>query len=91
MDARALIERRAMSHEELLKLVTVNSHVCGGRPRIRDTRIDISVILDSLAEGLRPDEIIDHFPELTQKHIRAAAAYAGRLVREQVEDVPTSV
>ncbi len=80
-----------MSHEELLKLVTVNSHVCGGRPCIRDTRIDISVILDSLAEDLRPDEIIDHFPELTAEHIRAAAAYAGRLVREQVVDATAAV
>ena len=39
--------------------VTVNAGVCGGRPCIRDTRIEIAVVLDALAEGLTLDEIID--------------------------------
>ena len=32
--------------------VTVDPAVCGGRPCIRDTRIEIAVILGGLAEGL---------------------------------------
>jgi len=32
--------------------VTLNPEACGGRPCIRDTRIEIAVVLDGLAEGL---------------------------------------
>lgn len=62
--------------------VTVNAGVCGGRPCIRDTRIEIAVILDGLAEGLTIDEIIDHFPQLTREDILAALAYAAELAHE---------
>jgi uncharacterized protein (DUF433 family) len=53
--------------------VTVNPEVCGGRPCIRDTRIEIAVILDGLAEGLSFEDIIDHYPQLTREDILAAA------------------
>ncbi len=52
--------------------VTVNAGVCGGRPCIRDTRIEIAVILDGLAESLTIEEIIDHYPQLTREDILAA-------------------
>jgi uncharacterized protein (DUF433 family) len=62
--------------------VTVNAGVCGGRPCIRDTRIEIAVILDGLAEGLTIDEIIDHYPQLTREDILGALAYAAELAHE---------
>jgi len=62
--------------------VTVNVGVCGGRPCIRDTRIEIAVILDGLAEGLTIDGLIDHYPQLTQDDIRATLAYAAELAHE---------
>jgi uncharacterized protein (DUF433 family) len=62
--------------------VTVNPGVCGGRPCIRDTRIEIAVILDGLAEGLTFEDIIDHYPQLTREDILAALAYAAELAHE---------
>jgi uncharacterized protein (DUF433 family) len=73
-----------MTHEELLKRVTVDPNVCAGKPCIRGTRIYIAIILDALAEGLTPEEIIDHYPELTLEDIRAALAYAAELSLENV-------
>ena len=58
--------------------------VCGGKPCIRGTRIYIAIILDGLAEGLTPEQIIDHSPHLTLEDIRAALAYAAELSRENV-------
>ena len=37
----------------------------GGKPCIRGTRIYIAIILDALAEGLTPEQIVDHYPSLT--------------------------
>jgi uncharacterized protein (DUF433 family) len=73
-----------MTHEELLARVTVDPRVCTGKPCIRGTRIHIAIILDALAEGLTPEEIIDHYPSLKIEDIRAAVAYAAELARENV-------
>jgi len=73
-----------MTNEDLLGRIVVDPGVCGGKPCIRGTRIYIAIILDGLAEGLTPEQIIDHYPQLTSHDIRAALAYAAELSREAV-------
>ncbi len=34
-------------------------------------------VLDYLASGMAVDEIVDDFPELTEKHVRAAIQFAA--------------
>ena len=62
--------------------------VCHGRACIKGTRIMVSVVLDNLAAGLTPDEIIRSYPSLDRAAIQAAIAYAAELARERV--VPLS-
>jgi len=69
------------TYRKLLKRVVTDPRICGGEPCIRGTRIHIAVILDSLAEGLSPAEILDHFPPLKEQDVRAAIAYAAELSR----------
>lgn len=69
-----------MQHEELLKRVTVDPQVCGGKPCIKGTRIYVKIILDSLAEGLSPEEIIDHYPSLQLEDVRAAVGVGNNEV-----------
>jgi len=71
-------------HEDLLARVVVDPKICGGKPCIKGTRIYISIILDALAEGLTPEEIIDHYPSLRVEDIRGAVAYASELARESI-------
>jgi uncharacterized protein (DUF433 family) len=73
-----------VTREQLLERVTVDPAVCGGKPCIRGTRIYIAILLDALAEGLTPEEIVDHYPSLTVDDIRAAVPYAADLARENV-------
>jgi len=73
-----------MTHAELLNRVVANPQVCGGRPCIRGTRLEISIILDSLAEGATLEEVIDHHPQLSRDDISAALAYAAELSRENL-------
>lgn len=61
---------------KLLRRVVVKPNVCGGEPCIQGTRINVAVILDSLAEGLSAKEITKHFPALTELDVRAAVASA---------------
>ena len=73
-----------MLNQKLNSLITLKPEVCGGRPCIRDTRIEIAVILDGLAEGLAVTEIIDHYPQLSTEDIHAALAYPAELSRESI-------
>jgi len=70
------------AYRKLLKRVVVKQDVLGGEPCIQGTRINVAVILDSLAEGLSPKEITKHFPPLTEEDVRAAVAYAAELARK---------
>lgn len=63
--------------------ISISPEICHGKPCILGTRIMVSVILDNLAEGMTPEEIIAEYPPLTLTHVRAAIAYAAALMREE--------
>jgi uncharacterized protein (DUF433 family) len=64
--------------------ITVDPTICHGQACIKGTRIMVSVILDNLAAGLTPDEIILSYPSLSREAVRAAVAYAAELARERI-------
>lgn len=53
--------------------------VLRGKPRIKGTRIPVSLILGYLASGKSADEIREEFPDLTPKQIAACLSYARDL------------
>jgi uncharacterized protein (DUF433 family) len=57
--------------------------VCEGEVCAAGTRIPVTVILDSLAEGSTKEEILGSYPSLKPAHIDAALAYAAELAREE--------
>ena len=63
--------------------ITSNPTICHGKPCIRGTRILVSVVLDNLAEGMSPTEIVQEYPPLIPEDVRAAMAYAAALAREE--------
>ena len=64
--------------------VTVDSEQCGGRPCIRGMRIRVSDVLDLLANGLSPKEIIQEMPDLELEDVRASLRLARRRVNRFV-------
>lgn len=71
-----------MDKGKLLHRVIVKPDICGGKPCVRGTRIYISTILDGMAEGLSPEQIIEHYPQLTLDDIHGALAYAAEQAQE---------
>jgi uncharacterized protein (DUF433 family) len=59
------------------------SDIAGGQLCAIGTRIPVTVILDSLAEGSSRQEILSSYPSLQPQHIDAALAYAAELAREE--------
>jgi len=43
----------------------------------------LSIVLDSLAEGATPEEVLADYPTLKTEDIQAALAYAAELAREE--------
>ena len=68
--------------------ISVDPLVCHGKACIKGTRIMVSVILDNLAAGVSPEEILRSYPSLSPQDIQAAIAYAAELARERVVLVP---
>jgi len=64
--------------------ITVDPAICHGKACVKGTRIMVSVVLDNLAAGLKPEEILASYPTLTLEDIQAAVSYAAELARERV-------
>jgi uncharacterized protein (DUF433 family) len=65
------------------KFLESNPSVCGGEVCAAGTRIPVTVILDSLAEGSSKEEILRSYPSLKPAHIEAALSYAAELAHEE--------
>jgi uncharacterized protein (DUF433 family) len=57
--------------------------ICSGQPCASGTRVLVTNILDSLAEGASREQILHSYPSLRAEHIDAALAYAAELAREE--------
>jgi uncharacterized protein (DUF433 family) len=58
--------------------IVSDTDTCHGQPRIKGTRIPISVILDNLAAGVSEEELLKSYPTLSPEAIRAVLAYAAQ-------------
>jgi len=63
---------------ELAERITVDPEQCGGRPCIRGMRIRVSDVIDLLANGLTPEQVLDELPDLELEDIQAALKFASR-------------
>jgi uncharacterized protein (DUF433 family) len=57
--------------------ITFEAGKRSGKPCIRGMRITAYDVLEYLAGGMTPDEIVSDFPELTHDDIRAVLAFAA--------------
>jgi uncharacterized protein (DUF433 family) len=58
--------------------ITIKADVCGGEPMIRGMRITVSHVLELLAGGMTPEQILQDFPYLEKADIDASLEYAAR-------------
>jgi uncharacterized protein (DUF433 family) len=72
-----------MSREELLKRISIDPHVCFGRPCIRGTRIWVSLVLDFLASEATVEQVLANYPDLTADDVYACIAYGAEMSRER--------
>jgi uncharacterized protein (DUF433 family) len=67
-----------MTMSSLLDRITIDAEQCGGRSCIRGMRIRVSDVLELLAAGETPEQILDEYPYLEADDISACLQYAAR-------------
>lgn len=67
-----------MNESDILARITFDPDQCGGRPCIRGMRIRVIDVLELLAAGETPDEILVEYPYLEAEDLTASLLYAAR-------------
>jgi uncharacterized protein (DUF433 family) len=60
-----------------LDRITMDPTRMGGKPCVRGTRVTVGTIIGLIAEDYTIDEILDAYPYLERKDVRAALRYAA--------------
>lgn len=66
---------------DLLSRITSDPGLCHGKPCIRGLRYPVEWLLDLLAAGEAPADILADHPDLEADDIRAAMAFAAKVLR----------
>ncbi len=75
------LPKRERTMPDLMDRITIDPEIRSGKPIIRDTRITVADVLEYLAGGMTPEEILSDFPALTEEDIRAVLAFAAQRER----------
>lgn len=61
--------------------IVIDNGIHHGEACVKGTRIPVTVILGSLADGMTPDDIRQQYPQLSFEDIHAAMAYAAEALQ----------
>ncbi len=62
---------------DYLAIITFDPNVRSGKACIRGLRITVQDVLEYLAGGMTPEQIVADFPDLTLTDVRACLAFAA--------------
>jgi uncharacterized protein (DUF433 family) len=67
-----------MTDQQLLERIALNPRVMVGKPVIKGTRLTVEYILNLLAHGATPEEIIKEYQGLDRQDIQACILFATK-------------
>ena len=63
--------------QEYQTRITIDPNIRSAKPIVRGMRITVYDVLDMLADGMTPQDIVQDFPELQVEDIYACLSYAA--------------
>ena len=67
---------------EIGRYIVIDDEICHGKPTFRGTRILVSDMIELIAAGVSPEEIIrDYYPSLSKEMIKEALEWAAKIIR----------
>lgn len=73
-----------MNRRQWQERIVIEPEIHHGTPCIKGTRVPVTIILGSLADGMTPEEIQAAYPQLSPDDIYAAMAYAAELAHQEL-------
>jgi uncharacterized protein (DUF433 family) len=78
-----------MTEQDLIRRITSDPAIFGGKPIVRGRRLAVEHVLSMLAAGDSGQDILNAYPFLESEDIRACMLYAYKLVaHERVDPFP---
>lgn len=69
--------------------IAVNPDVLVGKPVIKGTRIAVELVIDLMARGYTPQQVVEQYDHVTVDDVHACLAYAAEVVQfEKVYALP---
>ncbi|MDJ1171513.1 DUF433 domain-containing protein [Roseofilum sp. BLCC_M154] len=65
--------------ESLLERISIDPHLCHGKPCIRGLRYPVEFLLELLSSGMTHEEILTDYDDLEEEDILAVLLFAARL------------
>jgi uncharacterized protein (DUF433 family) len=69
-----------MPRENWREHISIDSHIHHGVPCIKGTRVPVSVLVGSLADGDSINDLLAAYPHLTEQDIHAVLKFAAEAV-----------
>jgi uncharacterized protein (DUF433 family) len=64
--------------------ITQRPDLLAGRATIRGLRISVAHVLNLVANGMTPAQIVEELPDLQEEDVRQALAYAAALAQDEL-------
>jgi uncharacterized protein (DUF433 family) len=70
-----------------LDRITHSPDVLAGRATVRGLRISVAHIVNLVANGMTPAQIVEELPDLDEEDVRQALGYAAALAQDEVHPI----
>jgi uncharacterized protein (DUF433 family) len=77
-----------MVADGLLSRISIDPHICFGKPCIRGHRIEVALVLDYLAGESMIEEVLAAFPSIDRDDVLACIAYGVKMARDGWAEIP---
>ena len=67
--------------------ITQTPDLLTGRATIRGLRISVAYVVNLLANGLTPAQVVEELPDLDEVDVRQALAYAAALAKDELHPI----
>jgi len=64
--------------------ITQDPNVLAGRATIRGLRVSVAHVVNLVANGMTPAQIVQELPDLEEEDVRQALVYAAALAQDEI-------
>lgn len=64
--------------------ITQTPEILAGRATVRGLRISVAHVVDLVANGMTPAQIVEELPDLQEEDVRQALGYAAALAQDEL-------